>query len=408
MSSLLLTILLVIALVAVGVLSALLFFQRRLFSADKQQLEKHFEEKITLLNEARQHLANEFKALSLEALTNNNRAFIDLAKADLEKRQDSIEAAVKPVRESLEKFRGTIQSMEKEREGAYRELRTQVVGMQQMQASLTQETSNLVRALRAPQARGRWGEIQLRRVVELAGMQDHCDFDEQVSVRSDDRNLRPDMAIRLPGGKTVVVDSKVALDAYLSALESPDEATRLICIKRHAEQVKTHISQLSRKAYWEQFDNAPEFVVLFLPMESVFGAALEQEPTLIEDAARNRVILATPTTLIALLRAVYYGWQQETVTENARKISDLGQELYKRLATFGEHMQKAGAGLQTAVRSYNQAVGSLEGSVLPQARRFTELGVGSSSKEIPDLAPLDTIPRQMEAPEFQALLDPPK
>ncbi|MEO6053844.1 MAG: DNA recombination protein RmuC [Chthoniobacterales bacterium] len=394
---------LILAVVLLGIFSAVLWFQRMRLHIQLEEKESNFKEKLSLLDEARQHLSNEFKALSLEALTNNNNIFLEQAKRDMDKRQESIESVIKPVKDSLEKFHGTIQSMEKEREGAYRELRTQVTGMQQMQANLAQETSNLVKALRAPQARGRWGEIQLRRVVELAGMQDRCDFSEQVSVRSDDRNLRPDMVIHLPGGKSVVVDSKVALDAYLNALEAPDDALRLVSLKRHAEQVKTHIAQLSKKNYWEQFENTPEFVVLFLPMEAVFGAALEHEPTLIEDAARNRVILATPTTLIALLHAVYYGWQQETVAENARKISDLGRELYKRLATFGEHMQKVGTGLQGAVRNYNQAVGSLEGSVLPSARRFTDLGVGSSAKDIPDLTPLDTIPRQMEAPEYHRL-----
>ena len=298
-----------------------------------------------------------------------------------------------------------IREMECRRAGAYEGLKQQVLSLLETQTQLRAETGNLVRALRTPAARGRWGEVQLRRVCEMAGMLDHCDFFEQVGVDSGNGRLRPDLVVKLPGGKTIVVDAKTPLEGYLDSVEgvagNGGEDARRDALARHARHVREHMKQLGAKAYWDQFDDTPEFVVLFLPGENFFSAALEQDPSLIEAGIDHRVILATPTTLIALLRAVAYGWRQERLADNAREISGLGAELYKRLCDLGGHMERLGSQLERAVGCYNGAVGSLESRVLVSARRFRDLHVAPENAEIPLLEPLDHAPRRFQAPELR-------
>lgn len=375
------------------------------------QERKQAEEKLAMIDEAQRKLADAFKALAAEALKSNNQSFLELAKAtletfqeaakgDLEKRQQAIQELVKPVKESLEKVDGKINELEKARAGAYQGLTEQVKSLLETQRQLQSETSNLVKALRAPQVRGRWGEIQLKRVVEMAGMLDHCDFYEQQTAETEEGRLRPDLLVRLPGRKNIVVDSKAPLLAYLEAIEAPDDESRKAKLQEHARQVRTHITSLSRKSYFEQFDPAPEFVVLFLPGEVFFAAAIEQDPTLIEFGVGSNVVIATPTTLIALLRAVAYGWRQEQLAENAKQISDLGRELYKRLADMGGYLAKLGKNLGQATDAYNKAVRSLESRVLVSARKFKDLGITAGETEVQGLVQLEATPRALQAPEM--------
>ena len=364
-------------------------------------------EKLVLLNEAQVKLSDAFKALSADALKSNNAAFLNLANAtlekfqegarsDLEKRQTAIDQLVKPVQETLQKFDVKIGEIEKSRIEAYGGLTQQVRGLADTQVTLQRETSNLVKALGSPGVRGRWGEVQLRRVVEIAGMLEYCDFDQQVHVEGDDGILRPDLVVRLPGGKSVVVDAKTPMTAYLEAIEAPDEVTRKAKLIEHARSIREHMVSLGKKAYWEQFQPAPEFVVLFLPGENFYSAALEQDASLLEEQmAKNRVILATPTTLIALLHAFAYGWRQESLAANAQAISELGRELYDRISTMTSHLGKVGSGLKRAVESYNDAMASLERRVLVSARKFRDLKASNAAGELEGAETVDVVPRAL-------------
>jgi len=316
------------------------------------------------------------------------------AKRELSEREKAVEALVKPITDALKSSQKQISELEKSRSEAYGSIKNQLEAMQLSQKSLTQETHNLVKALRRPEVRGRWGEITLRRLVELAGMVEHCDFMEQVHKEGNGQVIRPDMVVRMPEQRELVVDVKTPLDAYLSAAEAQDDNERQVCLKRHARNVRTHIRLLSSKAYWNQFDESPEFVILFIPGDQFLSAALSEEPDLIEYALSKQIILATPTSFVALLKAVAYGWRQLALADNAQEIRVLAEDLYGRLATFVSHMNKVGRQLASSVDHYNKAVGSLERSVLPGARKFVELGV-RSKKEVEKLEILESTPRTM-------------
>jgi DNA recombination protein RmuC len=355
-------------------------------------------------------LAAEFRKLSTEALGQNNRQFLDLARTQFEGFQAAAKGDIgqmlQPVKDSLAKVDLQISEIEKERVGAYSRLSTQVEEMAKHHLRLGSETQKLVNAMRNPGVRGRWGELQLRRVIEMAGMQAHVDFVEQASFTVDDGRQRPDVIVRLPGGRTIVIDSKVPFDHYFEVAtddagdEPWAETGRREALLRHAKAVRTHMADLGRKSYWEQFSPSPDLVVMFLPDEGFFSAALRVDPGLVEAGIQNHVVPATPTTLIALLRAIEFGWRQEALAENAREISGHAAELYKRLSKFGEHFQRVGRGLTTAIGSYNDAVGSMERQVLPSARRIKELKAAHDSTEMPDLAMIETAARPLSAPEL--------
>jgi DNA recombination protein RmuC len=350
-------------------------------------------------------LAAEFRKLSTDALGANNRQFLDLAKMQFDGFQAAargdIDQILSPVKESLAKVDRQIAEIEKERVGAYGKLSTQVEELAKQHLRLGGETQKLVNAMRSPGIRGRWGELQLRRVIEMAGMQAHVDFQEQVSVESDEGRQRPDVIVKLPGNRTMVIDSKVPFDHYFEAANQDGEDTaRHAALLRHARLVREHMAALGRKSYWQQFDPSPDLVVMFLPDEGFFSAALRVDPGLVEAGIQNHVIPATPTTLIALLRAVEFGWRQEALTQNAREISDHAAELYKRLAKFGDHFQRVGKGLTSAIGSYNDAVGSMERQVLPSARRIKDLKAVHVTSEMPDLATVDVLARPLSAPEL--------
>lgn len=370
----------------------------------KAQFEAHKSEQA--------NLSQTFHSLSSAALQRNNQVFLDLAKTTLEKyqssaqgdlkaREDSIARMIVPISEALSKVDEKIQGLEKERVGAYSALKQQVTDLLTSQRDLRVETGNLVKALRTPHVRGRWGEIQLKRVVEMAGMIPHCDFLEQESLNGGAG--RPDMIVRLPGNKGIIIDSKVPLQGYLEALEAKDETSRTLALKDHARHLRNHINSLSSKTYWDMASNwgSIEFVVMFLPGDPIFSAALEQDPGLIEFGIEKKVILATPTTLIALLHAVNYGWRQEALAANAQEISQLGKDLYKRLGDMGGHVGALGRSLTGAVDAYNKTVGSIERRILPTARKFKDLqAVSLGSDDLPELNPLDVTTRSIEAPEI--------
>jgi DNA recombination protein RmuC len=327
-----------------------------------------------------------FAALSADALQKNHQSFINLAlenlgkfqrgaEASLQQREQSMENMVKPIRDALEKTERQVQLMEKARHEAYGSLSQQINSLLQTQKELQGETRNLVQALRRPEVRGQWGEITLKRLVELAGMVEHCDFYEQEHSNKGESAIRPDMVIRMPGSREVVVDVKTPLDAYLSALEAADEGQKKQFLHRHTMNVRNRVKELSTKAYWEQFSNAPDFVILFIPGDQFLTAALDEDPGLLESAMTQKVILSTPTSLMALLRAIAYGWRQELLTENAEKIRGLGEEMYHRLATFTEHLSRVGRSLDSSVAHYNKAVGSFTSKLIPGAVKFTEMGI---------------------------------
>jgi DNA recombination protein RmuC len=352
-------------------------------------------DKLRLLQDAEQKLTDTFKAISSDALARNNQAFFELAQSDLDKRQQAISELVSPVRASLDKVDEKIQFIEKAREGAYSELREQVRNLSEGQTRLQTETTKLVSALRTPSVRGQWGEIQLKRVVELAGMVEHCDFLTQPTAEGEDGRVRPDMVVKLPGGKSIVVDAKAPLTAYLEAMDTTEESARRTLMARHSSQVRAHLQSLGRKSYAEQFQPAPDFVVLFLPGESFFSAALENDPSLIEFGWEQKVVLATPTTLIALLRTAFYGWQQEALARNAAEISKLGKVLYRRIAAMADDWSKVGVNLGRAVNAYNSATSTLESRVLGSARKFEDLKTAPAGVEIPDVTPVERTVREL-------------
>jgi DNA recombination protein RmuC len=371
-------------------------------------------ERIAAFEQAQTSLRDTFQSLSAAALQSNNRAFLDLAESrlrearaeaatDIDARKKAIEDLLAPLQRTLEQVEKDIQDSERRRIESGSQLAERIAALDLAGQNLRSETARLVDALKRPGVRGRWGELQLKRVVELAGMVEHCDFTEQQTLTAEDRRMRPDLIVRLPGGKCVVVDAKVPLDAYLKALEAPDENARQQLLSDHARQVRTHLMQLASKGYASHVGPSPDFVIMFLPGEMFLSAALEQDPSLIEFGAAGmakRVIVASPTTLIAVLRAVAYGWQQDAMEENARQISELGRSLYEAVAKLAGHFDRLGTRLKSSLDAYNEAVGSLEGNVLVKARKFKELRAAGDSEDVKPLDVIDRVPRMLQAPEL--------
>jgi DNA recombination protein RmuC len=390
-----------------GALISWSFYRRRQHALEAQikNQESVQQEREIAFEAANAQLTRAFSDLANQSLKSNSETFLQLAeqnlgtqqekaKRELSEREKAVEALVKPIREALDASQKQIAELEKSRSEAYGSIKSQLEEMHSSQKSLKQETQNLVNALRRPEVRGRWGEITLRRLVELAGMVEHCDFQEQVHSVGEGQVIRPDMVVRMPDQRELVVDVKTPLDAYLEAVEAKDDAQRRLGLERHARNVHTHIRLLASKAYWDQFEESPEFVILFIPGDQFLSAALNEKPDLIEYALSKQIILATPTSLVALLKAVAYGWRQVSLAENAREIRTLAEDLYGRLASFVGHMNTMGRQLARSVEHYNKAVGSLERSVLPGARKFVELGV-HAKKDMEKLETLDPVPRTM-------------
>lgn len=380
-------------------------------SAELEGERRATDQRAAAFEEAQERMTGEFAQLSAAALQRNNEQFLQLAdlklnetrqaaEGELAKRQEAIEHLLRPIGDQLGKYEAGMQRLEVERQRAFTSLTEQMKHLSTSHDQLHRETRNLVTALRSPQARGRWGELQLRRVVEMAGMLEHCDFEEQVTSDTDAGRIRPDMVVHLPGNKNVAVDAKVPMQAFLDANEADDEGVRRSFLANHGRQMKAHVDSLAKKEYWKRIDPSPEFVVAFIPGDPLLSAALEHEPGLMEYAVANHVLLATPTSLIALLRAVAYGWQQESLAKNAREVQLLGAELYQRLSVLGDHVSAVGKGLNAAVAAYNRAVGSLEGRVLVTARRFAEMGVGTGERGLDPPATVDSTTRALQSPEL--------
>lgn len=383
----------------VGEATARLETERETHAARVEELERMGEE-----------IERKFATLASRALGQNSDNFLKLvserfeqhrqtAERTLEDRRKAIELLIKPVGESLTKFESRVGELEKAREGAYQQIREQVRLLAEGQTGLRQETSRLVQALRTPKTRGRWGEYQLRKVLEMAGMSEHVDFEQEQTINNGAAQLRPDVIVRLPGGKSIVVDAKTPLDAYLNAIEATSEAESERLVAAHVRQLREHVRQLGSKEYWRCLAEAPDFVVMFVPGEAFFSVAVEKDPGLFEQALRQKVLICTPTTFIALMKAIAYGWQQEKIAENAQQVGELARELYERLRVFGGHIGALGKSLRQAVERYNQTVGSLEGRVLPMARRFEDLHVTPTGSEISRLLPVDAEPRTGHAHE---------
>ena len=369
-------------------------------------------EKLDLLVGAGEEMKAQFSALATAALESSNATFLQLAKStlekyqseakgELEKREKAVETLIKPISESLMQVDENVRELEKSRAEAYGSLRSQVASLLETQKALQSETGNLVKALREPQARGRWGELQLRRCLELAGMLDYCDFVEQVTAMGEDGRRRPDVVVRLPGEKNIVIDSKAPITAYLAALEATDEPSRNARLVDHARQVRQHVDSLSAKSYWSQFQPTPDFVVLFLPGEVFFRAAMDVDAELIEYAVARKVMVTSPITLISLLRAVAYGWNQQNLAESARKISEAGKQLYDRLCVMTAHMDNLGKRLDGTVKSYNEMLSSMEKRVFPAGRRMAELDRSLAAANLADPEQIEKTPRQLESPDWQ-------
>lgn len=379
--------------------------KRAAMEADIAARERNLREQLDNFEKFREQMRNEFAALSQDVLNKSNETFLQLANENLKRRERAVDELVKPIQEGLVKLNEQTQKIEEKRTEAYASITEQFKSLTETQNRLQLETSNLVRALRAPQQRGRWGEIQLKRVVEMAGMLEHCDFEQQASTDTETGRQRPDLIVHMPSDRKIAVDSKTVLDAYLSAAETQDEAERQLLLKKHAKQVRDQIVSLSSKNYWETIGSV-EFVVLFLPGEPFFSAALEQDPTLIEFGNENRVLIATPTTLIALLKAVAYGWRQEKLAENAEAISKLGKDLYSRIRKMAEHLEQLGKNIDRTVRAYNDTIGTLETRVLPSARKFQEYQASPPGETIQPIVGLDRTARVLSAPDLIAQDEP--
>ena len=374
-------------------------------------------DRVELLAQSETRLRAAFDSLAGETLRTNSELFLRLARealgreqavgaGQLKERELAIAQLVEPLRHALERTEAQVQAFERERCEAFAGLRAQIETLAGSQAQLQRETRNLVTALRRPEVRGRWGELTLRRLVELAGLAEHCDFTEQLQVVGEEGTLRPDLVVHMPDARDLVIDAKTPLEAYLTALDAATDEERAQALRRHAQQVETRVRELAAKAYWTQFERSPEFVVLFLPGDQFLSAALGERPELLESALAQSVIIATPSTLVALLKAVAYGWRQSAVAHNAAQIRDLGQELYRRLSTFNGHLGRMGQRLATAVEAYNAAVGSLERQVLPQARRFSDLGVTADAPLAP-VEPIGQLVRSTGTPGTAELPAPP-
>lgn len=387
----------VISFIGGGTISFLIFRSKHSFELGA--LQTRMKEQQTFLEEAQKNLKDAFGALSAQALQRNNESFVALAKtkleSELDKKHQAIDLVVKPLAESLHKMDEKINALETKREGAYANVSTLLDEMKKSTAALDKETRSLVSALKTSTTRGRYGEIALKRLVEFAGMLEHCDFEEQVSRETDHGRLRPDMIIHLPEKRAVVVDSKVPLASYLEIFETDDAILQKQLMDKHIVAIKTHLKQLGSKAYWDQFEHAPDFVVMFMQIESSFGAALQHWPGMIEEALNNRIIIATPTTLVTILRSVGYSWNQMTTVQHIEAIRDAAVELYERSATLMEHVSTIGKSLQTTVKNYNSAVGSLEGNFLPQARKIHQLAQGYVKKEVPEVGPVEVSVREI-------------